>query len=225
MSYIVYFFVALIAAASVLFGLDPEPAPMSPMPLSQYALRAAVPPPPSAPAIVSVEPKAEPAAAPAAAPAVPAKPPVAVAARPAQGPVPPTALDQQPASIAAAEPGSAKAAAPVASASPPACNVEACAAAYRSFTAADCTFQPSDGPRRLCSKGAPPAAPVAAAPASPASISPATTSPATTAAAPAAEARAHACNVAACSQSYPRSFNAADCTFKPAEGPRKTCTR
>ncbi|MGA8560875.1 MAG: BA14K family protein [Pseudolabrys sp.] len=27
-----------------------------------------------------------------------------------------------------------------------------CTAAYRSFRAADCTYQPSDGPRRLCSK-------------------------------------------------------------------------
>ena len=210
MSFIVYFFVVLIAAGSVLFGLDP--APMSPMPASKYELRAAVPPPPG-PAIVSVDPKIEPAAA--------AKPPAAIAARPVLGPVAPTALDQQPASIAAAEPGSAAAAARIRP-SPPACNVEACAAAYRSFTAADCTFQPSDGPRRLCSKGAPPAAPVAAAPATPAQVTPAT---AITAAAPAAEARALACNVAACSQSYPRSFNAADCTFKPAEGPRKACTK
>lgn len=218
MSFIVYFFVALIAAASVLFGLDPEPAPMSPMPPSKYELRAAVPPPL---ALAKVEPQAEtkpearPEAQSTAAPAVATKLPAAIAARPVLGPVPPTALDQQPASIAAAEPGGG--AASVARASPPACNVEACAAAYRSFTAADCTFQPSDGPRRLCSKGAPPAVPVTAAPATPAT--------ATMAAAPAAEARPHACNVAACSQSYPRSFNAADCTFKPAEGPRKTCTR
>ena len=216
MSFIVYFFVVLIAAGSVLFGLDPEPAPMSPMPASKYELRAAVPPPP-APAMVSIEPKIEPAAVPAEA----AKPPAAIAARPVFGPVAPTALDQQPASIAAAEPGSAAAAARIRP-SPPACNVEACAAAYRSFTAADCTFQPSDGPRRLCSKGAPPAAPVATAPAAPAQVTPA---PAITAAAPAAEARALACNVAACSKSYPRSFSAADCTFQPAEGPRKACTK
>ena len=214
MSYIVYFFVALIAAWSVLFGLDSVPAPMSPMPPSPYALRAAVPPPLSAPAIASVEPKAEPAET-AKPSVVPAKPPVAVAARPAPGPAQPTALDRQPASIVAAEPGSA--AAPVGNASSPACNVAVCAAAYRSFTAADCTYQPGDGPRRLCTKGAPPATPVAAVPASPAPVSPATT--------PAAEARALACNVAACSRSYPRSFNAADCTFKPAEGPRKACTK
>ena len=219
MSYLVYFFVALIAAWSVLFGLDSVPAPMSPMPASPYALRAAVPPPPGASAIASVEPKAE--SVEAAKPGVvAAKPPAAVAARPAPGPGPaaPTALDRQPASILAAEPGSA--AAPVANAAPPACNVAVCAAAYRSFTAADCTYQPGDGPRRLCTKGAPPAAPVAAVPPSPAPIS-----PATTATAPAAEARALACNVAACSRSYPRSFNAADCTFKPAEGPRKVCAK
>jgi hypothetical protein len=34
----------------------------------------------------------------------------------------------------------------------PSCNVDACAAAYRSFTASDCTYQPFDGPRRLCTK-------------------------------------------------------------------------
>jgi hypothetical protein len=34
----------------------------------------------------------------------------------------------------------------------PACNIDACAAAYRSFTASDCTYQPFDGPRRLCTK-------------------------------------------------------------------------
>lgn len=32
------------------------------------------------------------------------------------------------------------------------CNVAACAAAYRSFTASDCTYQPLEGPRRLCTK-------------------------------------------------------------------------
>ncbi|PSJ60097.1 hypothetical protein C7I84_12465 [Mesorhizobium ephedrae] len=34
----------------------------------------------------------------------------------------------------------------------PDCNVVACARAYRSFTPSDCTFQPFDGPRRLCRK-------------------------------------------------------------------------
>jgi hypothetical protein len=32
------------------------------------------------------------------------------------------------------------------------CNVQACASAYRSFRASDCTYQPFDGPRRVCDK-------------------------------------------------------------------------
>jgi hypothetical protein len=32
------------------------------------------------------------------------------------------------------------------------CDVQACASAYRSFRAADCTYQPFDGPRRVCEK-------------------------------------------------------------------------
>lgn len=34
----------------------------------------------------------------------------------------------------------------------PACDIEACMAAYRSFRVLDCTFQPYDGPRRLCTR-------------------------------------------------------------------------
>jgi hypothetical protein len=193
MSFIVYFCVALIAAGSVLFGLDWLQAPLSPMPASKYELRAAMPPPP-APTVTRVEPRVEP--VPAAAPVVAARPPAPVA------PVS-TMTQQQPAPIVAAEP----VAAAVTPAAAPACNVEVCTAAYRSFTAADCTFQPSEGPRRLCTKGAPPAA------------------AATPAATPPTEARAQACNIAACSASYPRSFSATDCTFQPADGPRRACTK
>ena len=46
--------------------------------------------------------------------------------------------------------------APIGQAAPPAppiaCNVSACARAYRSFQAADCSYQPSGGPRRRCTK-------------------------------------------------------------------------
>jgi BA14K-like protein len=191
MNIIVYFFVALIAAGSVLFGLDVVSAPMSPMPVSKYEVRAAVPP--RAPVTIAetrTEPKAE-----AAASVVTATPPVAIPA-----PAVASAPAPQPAAIVAAEP------APVASAPAPRCDVDACTSAYRSFTAEDCTYQPSDGPRRLCTKGTPPAAATAASAAPP-------------------EARAQACNIAACSQSYPRSFSAADCTFLPAEGPRRMCTK
>ncbi|HET9717833.1 MAG TPA: BA14K family protein [Pseudolabrys sp.] len=34
----------------------------------------------------------------------------------------------------------------------PRCNVDACAAAYISFRSADCTYQPLNGPRRICTK-------------------------------------------------------------------------
>jgi hypothetical protein len=36
------------------------------------------------------------------------------------------------------------------------CDVAACAAAYRTFRASDCTYMPSAGVRRLCTKGTPP---------------------------------------------------------------------
>ena len=32
------------------------------------------------------------------------------------------------------------------------CDVQACASAYKSFRASDCTYQPFDGPRRVCGK-------------------------------------------------------------------------
>jgi hypothetical protein len=47
--------------------------------------------------------------------------------------------------------------APVAAQAPqPLCDVAACAAAYRTFQASDCTYMPSRGVRRLCTKGRPP---------------------------------------------------------------------
>ena len=38
---------------------------------------------------------------------------------------------------------------------PAKCDVDACSAAYFSFRASDCTYQPSGGGRRLCTKGKP----------------------------------------------------------------------
>lgn len=35
---------------------------------------------------------------------------------------------------------------------PPGCNVSACEARYKSFRASDCTYQPNNGPRRLCKR-------------------------------------------------------------------------
>ena len=47
-------------------------------------------------------------------------------------------------------------AAPATAEAPPKCDIAACAAAYHSFTASECTYMPSAGVRRLCSKGTPP---------------------------------------------------------------------
>jgi len=47
-------------------------------------------------------------------------------------------------------------AAPATAEAPPKCDIAACAAAYRTFTASDCTYVPSFGVRKLCTKGTPP---------------------------------------------------------------------
>ena len=45
---------------------------------------------------------------------------------------------------------------PAAEAAPPKCDSAACTAAYRTFMASDCTYAPSVGVRKLCTKGTPP---------------------------------------------------------------------
>jgi hypothetical protein len=49
-----------------------------------------------------------------------------------------------------------KPAAPVAAAPQPLCDIAACTAAYHSFRASDCTYMPTAGVRRTCTKGKPP---------------------------------------------------------------------
>ncbi|HZD88710.1 MAG TPA: BA14K family protein [Pseudolabrys sp.] len=100
-------------------------------------------------------------------------------------------------------------AAGAAQAAAPRCDVQACGAHYRSFDPATCTYQPYDGPRRLCTVGAPPIQARAAA---------VETSDARRPAAPAS------CNVQACGASY-RSFDPATCTYQPYDGPRRLCTK
>ena len=98
--------------------------------------------------------------------------------------------------------------------SQPKCDVSACISAYRSFRESDCTYQPSDGPRRLCTKGVVPrersGAPDAAA-----------TSNAGADANPQSNAR---CNVIACAAAY-GSFNPSDCSYQPLGGPRRLCAK
>lgn len=107
----------------------------------------------------------------------------------------------------------------------PLCDVSACAAAYRSFRESDCTFNPSVGPRQLCTKGVVPKE-TATAPApsdgQPASImqdEPNTRPSVQTSAQPNVT-----CNVSACAAAY-HSFTEADCTFMAAGGVRKVCKK
>ena len=84
----------------------------------------------------------------------------------------------------------------------PLCDVDACERAYHTFTPADCTYKPSYGPRRLCTKGRRPAAQLASG-----------------------EARAQAsCNVTACAGAY-SSFDAATCTYQSYLGGRRLCVK
>jgi hypothetical protein len=130
----VYGAVLVITLGGVLLGLDWLPAPMSPMADTEAGLHAppAVRPPPAPVTVVPVAPNAP--------IGVPIVPPRLVA--PAAPSVPAATAEQAPAAppIAAAEPPQVK------------CNVDACTAAYRSFHASDCTYMPSVGPRRLCTK-------------------------------------------------------------------------
>jgi hypothetical protein len=221
MRFVFYCGVLLVAFASVVFGLDWMSAPMPPMPDVKNVVF--VPPPPPPPPRVVQTP-----APPPSAPANPARPPIAandpapVNAPPANAPPPSVEVTPAPQVVAAPRPK---------------CDIAACETAYRSFRESDCTYNPSFGPRRLCTKGDPekyarehlePAAPApVATPAAPATeagsiIAPepgavATTEPATTS--------PPRCNVSACAASYPRSFKAADCTFQPSIGPRRVCEK
>ena len=184
-----------VALCNVVFGMDWAVERRPPQPLAAVAdvteAPAAASPPVQA---------ARPAPAAAA-----GGPPIGgnAAAAPDQGePRPDTALQMnEPATQVLATPAPADAAQPK-------CDVIACAQAYRSFQESDCTWQPIDGPRRLCTKGAgTPAAPAAGA----------------------ARAEANApgagrCNLKACAEAYV-SFNAGDCTYQPLEGPRRLCEK
>lgn len=90
----------------------------------------------------------------------------------------------------------------------PLCDYRACASAYRSFQASDCTYQPFSGPRQICDIGA-----QSGRPSEQASRNP-------------AKGRSDAiCNIDVCSQFY-SSFDESDCTYQPfGGGPRRICDR
>jgi hypothetical protein len=216
-----YSTVVLVAAGSVVMGLDWMSAPMPPMPEPKNVVFVPPPPPP------------------------PPKPAVPVAAPSPQSNPAPSTNQSPPVSPAPAASVAAPAPAAPPIAAPPAavkirCDADACAAAYRSFRESDCTYNPSFGPRRLCTKGDPqkfitvapakpaeeaapaPAAgePVAAAPEVPGSI--VAPEPGTPSAAPSAPPPR--CNISACAAAY-RSFRESDCTYNPSFGPRRLCEK
>ncbi len=144
------------------------------------------------------------------APPPPPPPPVAAPVQPAPPVQPVVAVAPPP-----VEPPPPAPAPQVAAPPPPKCDVSACVRAYRSFTESDCTYQPSDGPRRLCTKGVvPKEASGAAAPADAQAQSNAQAGPQPTG----------TCNVNACAAAY-GSFTASDCTYQPFNGPRRTCEK
>jgi len=94
------------------------------------------------------------------------------------------------------------------------CDYRACAS-RRSFRPSDCTYQPYDGPRRLCESRR---QTVSSGPVS----QPA--SPAEAPQAPTTQGRAQ-CNMDVCSRFY-SSFNSSDCTYQPyGGGSRQVCDR
>ena len=170
---------------------------------------------------------------------VPPPPPPPRVAQPVSPP--PASPVPAPATVAAApRVETAPAPPPIVAAPKPKCDIEACAAAYRSFRESDCTFNPSVGPRQLCTKGdpakyakeapaaaAPLAAPPPAVPPAPAAEQPASIvapEPGSIAAPEPAAASPVRCNVSACAAAY-RSFRESDCTFNPSSGPRRLCEK
>jgi hypothetical protein len=166
MAIVLYLFVLLIAAGSVLFGLDlaTSPLPSGPNVPIGRSVRHVASAPASPDKIVHQETAADrkraddreltpiyPASPGPSAPIVTAKVPTAPAASEDQ-PVDRTAIadDSQPLHQDEKEEDGMSASAQAQQQA--SCDVEACSAAYRSFTPTDCSYQPLRGPRRLCTK-------------------------------------------------------------------------
>ena len=136
MSFLVYFFVLLVAAGSVIFGLDMTQAPLNPPPyatLPATAARSATPQVARAPAPAStVGVQTSPATT--ASVATKGNAATAMASATHEEATPAKTTDAPVTAVAGR------------------CNIEACSAAYHSFRASDCTYQPYDGERRACTK-------------------------------------------------------------------------
>lgn len=185
MSFLVYLLVLLVAAGSVLFGFDWLQSPLpAATPIRQPVPVASAPAKSTKPATAATDRNAKQLDA-KLSPVYPARPVV------------PQATEASAATVATENRERRK------------CDIDACARAYYTFSPFDCTYQPSNGPRRLCMKGNPPKPSEESA----------------SAATEATQARAEAaCNIAACERAY-SSFNASDCTYRPYNGPRRLCTK
>ena len=167
MAFLIYFFVLLVSAASVLFGLDlmNSPLPNTPnVPIGRSVQMAAQPPAQRQQKRVADERALTPVY-----PAAPGKPkPQTEMPAPAAQANQPTAAQHAEDKTAAGEPSpSASIATPAAPAQASAatvaqtatqqasniCNVQDCGAAYHTFRASDCSYQPAAGPRRTCTIG------------------------------------------------------------------------
>ena len=148
--------VLAVALCNVVFGMDwlAERPPVRPL---AAVTGVAEPPMLASPPVQAVRP-----AVPAAAGSPPLK---GNTAAPARGVPRPNAAAQTNApaapKVGASQPDAAiiimnEPAAPATAEAPPKCDIAACAAAYRTFTASDCTYVPSFGVRKLCTKGTPP---------------------------------------------------------------------
>lgn len=198
-SFLFYCAVLLVAGSSVVFGLDWTVAPLPPMHETEASVQAAklaahLPPP--VVRKVKVVTRPSPAQSAARGPQVAAvnptvKPVRKVTARPAI-----TAPEQ----TVTQPPSESK---------QPKCDVDACSAAYRSFRASDCTWQPYEGPRRFCDKGTPPQDVAATNP---------------NAAIDDDQQVSDKCDIAACKAAY-FTFTPSDCTYQPSNGPRRLCTK
>ena len=147
-SFIAVSAVLLVAVCNVVFGMNWVAERPAVRPLAAVT-GVAEPPPVASPPVQSPPVEAARPAPPAASPPLignTAAAPKTAAPQPAAAPITP---QPDPALTIMNEP-----AAPAAA--PPQCDIAACTAAYRTFTASDCTYVPSFGVRKLCTKGTPP---------------------------------------------------------------------
>lgn len=206
-SLVFYCAVTLVAATSVVFGLDWTPAPLPPMPETEASVQAAklaAKFPPPVVRVAKVEPKTP-------APPVARSQTVQPQRQAAVGPAAPSPrnVSPQPTIMVPEQPVTQADAG-----SQPRCDIAACSAAYRSFRAEDCSWQPYEGPRRFCDKGNPPQD-IAGSDAKPGE---------TTASIGGEQVVSNKCDIAACKQAY-FTFDPADCTYQPSHGPRRLCER